>query len=191
MNRTIRVYSAASSESQRRALERLVGSAPAMSSLGSGNLNRAIPRQADVVLAEVLPGESPQALDEAPPYWLALLDDPQASWVQRTLGKTLRGVLPRQSSEGEIEAALAAVSQGLIVGHPQHQPQVQASPLSQREHEVLECLALGRSNRDIASDLNITEHTVKFHLNSIFQKLQASNRSEAVSRGLRQGLVRV
>ncbi len=191
MNQPVRVYAVASSEPQRRALERLVGAAPGLSNLGSGNLNRPAPRQADVVLAEVLPGEAPAALSEGPPYWLALLDDPQASWVQRSLGRNLRGVLPRRSSESEIEAALTAVAQGLVVSHPEHQSRPQATPLSQREQEVLECLALGRSNRDIAVDLNISEHTVKFHLNSIFQKLNASNRSEAVSRGLRQGLVRV
>ena len=56
MNQPVRVYAVASSEPQRRALERLVGAAPGLSNLGSGNLNRPAPRQADVVLAEVLPG---------------------------------------------------------------------------------------------------------------------------------------
>jgi DNA-binding NarL/FixJ family response regulator len=61
--------------------------------------------------------------------------------------------------------------------------------LTGREHEVLELLADGRSNREIASALAISEHTVKFHLASIFGKLGASTRTEAVHRGLRHGLI--
>jgi DNA-binding CsgD family transcriptional regulator len=61
--------------------------------------------------------------------------------------------------------------------------------LTGREHEVLVLLADGRSNRDIAAALAISEHTVKFHLSSIFGKLGASTRTEAVHRGLRHGVI--
>ena len=61
--------------------------------------------------------------------------------------------------------------------------------LTGREHEVLELVADGLSNREIASALAISEHTVKFHLASIFGKLGASTRTEAVHRGLRHGLI--
>jgi ATP/maltotriose-dependent transcriptional regulator MalT len=61
--------------------------------------------------------------------------------------------------------------------------------LTPRELEVLEVLAQGLSNRAIASRLVISEHTVKFHVSAIFGKLGAENRTDAVRRGVRLGLV--
>ena len=63
--------------------------------------------------------------------------------------------------------------------------------LTAREHDVLALVADGRSNRDIARQLSISEHTVKFHLASIFGKLGASTRTEAVQRGLRLGVIEI
>jgi DNA-binding NarL/FixJ family response regulator len=61
--------------------------------------------------------------------------------------------------------------------------------LTRRELEVLEVLAEGLSNRAIATRLEISEHTVKFHVSSIFAKLGAENRTDAVRRGVRRGLI--
>lgn len=61
--------------------------------------------------------------------------------------------------------------------------------LTEREHDVLALVADGLSNRDIATALAISEHTVKFHLASTFGKLGASTRTEAVHRGLRLGII--
>lgn len=61
--------------------------------------------------------------------------------------------------------------------------------LTPRELEVLEVLAQGLSNRAIAARLAISEHTVKFHVSSIFAKLGAENRTDAVRRGVRLGLI--
>jgi DNA-binding NarL/FixJ family response regulator len=61
--------------------------------------------------------------------------------------------------------------------------------LTGREHDVLALVADGLSNREIATALAISEHTVKFHLASIFGKLGASTRTEAVHRGLRHGVI--
>ncbi|MCA1615145.1 MAG: response regulator transcription factor [Acidobacteria bacterium] len=61
--------------------------------------------------------------------------------------------------------------------------------LTPREREVLEMLAEGLSNKEIAWRLNISEHTVKFHLASVFAKLDVSTRTEAVMQGLRRGLL--
>jgi DNA-binding NarL/FixJ family response regulator len=66
-----------------------------------------------------------------------------------------------------------------------------AEPLTPREHDVLALLADGLSNRAIAEELAISEHTVKFHLASIFGKLGVSSRVEAVRRGLALGLVEI
>jgi DNA-binding CsgD family transcriptional regulator len=180
----------AGSQSQRRALERLVESVSGLRNLGSGHLSCPLPAQADVILAEILRGESPQQSLHGPPYWLALLEDPRAGWVNRP---AVRGSLPRLAGEGEVEAALRAVGQGLLVTHPDLSPTptTPLTPLSSREQEVLAFLALGRSNKEIANQLTITEHTVKFHLASLFQKLQASNRSQAIANGLRHGWVRL
>ncbi len=61
--------------------------------------------------------------------------------------------------------------------------------LTPRELEVLEALAEGMPNRAIALRLGISEHTVKFHVSSIFGKLGAGNRTEAVRCGVRRGLI--
>jgi NarL family two-component system response regulator YdfI len=65
----------------------------------------------------------------------------------------------------------------------------QTEALSPREIEVLRLMAEGASNKTIAWRLNISEHTVKFHVNSIFSKMGVSTRTEAVMGGLRAGLV--
>jgi DNA-binding NarL/FixJ family response regulator len=64
-----------------------------------------------------------------------------------------------------------------------------ASPLTARERSVLELLARGRSNKQIAAALAISERTVKFHVSSIFAKLGAGNRADAVSRAVQAGLI--
>ena len=63
--------------------------------------------------------------------------------------------------------------------------------LTSRERDVLSLVADGLSNREIARELDISEHTVKFHLASVFGKLGASSRTEAVRRGLQLGLVEI
>lgn len=69
------------------------------------------------------------------------------------------------------------------------QPEPLYEALTPRELEVLEALAEGMSNRAIAVRLAISEHTVKFHVSSIFGKLGAENRTDAVRRGVRRGLI--
>ena len=195
MNNLIQVYTVAGSAAQRQGLERFLDGTPGVRNLGSGNLSATPPQHADIILTELLAGEVPQQSLQKPPYWVALLDEARSQWVEQNWGRGLRAILPRQSGEAELEATLTAVSHGLVLTHPEFLAPTAlpatASPLSAREHEVLAFLALGRSNKEIAAHMTISEHTVKFHLASIFQKLEASSRSEAVAQGLRRGLVRV
>ena len=86
-----------------------------------------------------------------------------------------------------IEQAEAVISRP-APSRPQ-EPLVEA--LTVREHDVLALVADGLPNREIARSLGISEHTVKFHLASIFGKLGVSTRTEAVQRGLRLGVIEI
>lgn len=114
----------------------------------------------------------------------------------------IRAALPGDISPDQLVAALQAVASGLLVLHPahaneglptglapSHAPDELAEALTRRELEVLQMLAAGLSNKEIAARLNISEHTVKFHVASILGKLGAASRTEAVSLGIRRGLV--
>ena len=114
----------------------------------------------------------------------------------------IRAALPGDISPGQLVAALQAVASGLLVLHPSHAEEGLAAgsaparaldelaeSLTSRELEVLQMLAAGLSNKEIAARLNISEHTVKFHVASILGKLGAASRTEAVSLGIRRGLV--
>lgn len=104
------------------------------------------------------------------------------------------GVLPADASGDELTAAIHALSQGLIVGAPtllfeSGSESVSHGPLTDRESEVLGLLAKGLANKQIAVALGISEHTVKFHVSSIYTKLDVTNRTEAVREGLRGGWI--
>ncbi|NWF62258.1 MAG: response regulator transcription factor [Fischerella sp.] len=116
----------------------------------------------------------------------------------------IRGVLLNVCTESEIIATVEAVASGLVVLHPDaveyllNLPELSASnpallnpvqALTPREIEVLDMLGSGLSNKAIAKRLQISEHTVKFHISSIFQKLGVSTRTEAVTVGVRLGLI--
>jgi DNA-binding NarL/FixJ family response regulator len=95
---------------------------------------------------------------------------------------------PRVELVDAIDRADAVLSLPAPPG-PDTNPPVEA--LTAREQGVLALLAGGLPNRDIASELSISEHTVKFHLASIFGKLGVSTRTEAVQRGLRLGVIEI
>lgn len=132
---------------------------------------------------------------------LLLTDDPQAA--RNLIRQPLRswGVLATDSNTEELIAALNALHEGLLVGTPALMtfaasafppiPETQTTPeaLTEREGQVLQLLARGLANKQIAVALRISEHTVKFHISSIYAKLGATNRTEAVRTGLQQGLI--
>jgi DNA-binding NarL/FixJ family response regulator len=103
-------------------------------------------------------------------------------------------VLRSDASEDQIVNAIEAVSMGLMTfDSALIAASTTANPLSEeltpRETEVLLLLAEGFANREIAIRLDISEHTIKFHIRSILGKLGASSRAEAVTRGFRAGLI--
>jgi two-component system, NarL family, response regulator YdfI len=116
-----------------------------------------------------------------------------------------RALLPHEAETDEIVAAVRAAAAGLVVLSPAavesilpHLPAASqdggathGEELTPREIEVLSMLAEGAGNKLIARRLGISEHTVKFHVGSILGKLNASSRTEAVTIGIRQGLILV
>jgi two-component system, NarL family, nitrate/nitrite response regulator NarL len=132
----------------------------------------------------------------APPVLMLSPEGPQA--FRRAAGG-VRGLLPRDVDAPTLMAALRAVAKGLLVADPafakgaspsSDQAAVTLSEaLTPREVEVLQLLASGLPNKIIAGRLGISEHTVRFHLNAIFGKLDAHSRTEAVTRAARLGVI--
>ena len=111
------------------------------------------------------------------------------------------GILPLEVTREELLASIHALAEGLIVGSIPLMKKLLnrtdeettfdelLSPLTDREVEVLNLLAQGHQNKQIALALGISDHTVKFHVSSIYNKLNATNRAEAIRRGVRSGLI--
>lgn len=115
-------------------------------------------------------------------------------------------LLPLTVSTAQVQNAIATILSGFVVIHPEIAETISmlpsafadettaeaialAEPLTPREIEVLNQLAGGLSNKAIANQLHISEHTVKFHISAILSKLDAASRTEAVAIGIRTGLV--
>jgi two-component system, NarL family, response regulator YdfI len=210
----IRVFIVAPSSLARSGLENLlgrrdlkaVGSASTVESLA----DQLADAQADAVLidasteppASILePLKSSEIASEIAVVLLA--DWASSDSLADALRTGVRAILPTDASADQIFAALQAAVAGLFVLHPQEvneafpaattplsQPLAElAEPLTRREREVLQMLAGGLANKEIAARLNISEHTVKFHVASVLGKLGASGRTEAVALGIRRGLV--
>jgi DNA-binding NarL/FixJ family response regulator len=133
------------------------------------------------------------AVDSPSASILLLSDDPSNV---RDLKRASRawGILPTDATAEELSAAVQALSQGLVVGTSALLFASQSEPLSQgpltdRESEVLGLLSRGLANKQIAVELGISEHTVKFHVSSIYTKLNVTNRTEAVRAGLHGGWI--
>jgi two-component system nitrate/nitrite response regulator NarL len=150
------------------------------------------PSQADVILRDDLPegSEEPGAVP------IVVLSDERLT--SRLFRRGIHAILPHDAPVEQIVAALHAASAGLIAVPVEASAVVipaasesEVESLTPREMETLEMLAEGLSNKQIAARLHISEHTAKFHVNSILGKLGAGTRTEAVMRGLRSGLLKV
>lgn len=133
-------------------------------------------------------------LADSPSAAILLLSDEPLNARDMMRSSRAWGILPTDASVDELNAAVHALSQGLIVGtsallFERESEPLSRGPLTEREAEVLGLLSKGLANKQIAATLGISEHTVKFHVSSIYAKLNVTNRTEAVREGLRGGWV--
>lgn len=132
--------------------------------------------------------------ENAPPV-LVLATSQEQTARARTAGT--QAFLSRNAPPDTLAAALIALCHGLLVTDPGLSPRVVApnsehssvTSLTPRENDVLRLLAEGLPNKGVASRLAVSEHTVKFHVNSILGKLNAQSRTEAVTLATRLGLI--
>lgn len=134
---------------------------------------------------------------------LFLTDDVDS--IRRMLTANLHawGVLSLEAGADELAAGILAVAEGLWVGAPALVEGLMRlpkggeglgedslpEPLTAREKEVLHKMAEGLANKQIALELGISEHTVKFHLSALYAKFGVASRTEAVKRGIELGLI--
>lgn len=160
--------------------------------------------QIDIV---VLDGVSPRLADLAQRLpagtgIVVLVDNPDALWTTQALRAGANAILSREVTADELHLALLAADAGLVLLHPSSAlslvPQTLqgipdlpgvVEPLTGREQEILRLMSGGFGNKAIASQLKISDHTVKFHISSILGKLGVSSRTEAVSLGIRRGII--
>lgn len=197
----IRLAIAAESAVVRAGLEALVASHPGIDLAGAyPDLSGVEALRADVMLA-ALPWEefSPPG-DGRSPAIVLLTNEPQPAWTQEAFRLGVRALLSRDASAAEILAAVEAAASGQAVIDPRELETLLAATasatvstethtLTARELEVLRMMAEGAANKTIAWKLGISDHTVKFHVASILGKLHAASRTEAVTIGVRRGLI--
>ena len=146
---------------------------------------------------------------------VALIDDPDPAWVRSALRASVHAIISRDADSEDMQIAIQAAEAGFVLLHPTsvqgllqnngidqmrdisdedmdhenlHREDV-VEDLTARESEVLRLVSMGLGNKEIAARLAISEHTAKFHISSILGKLHAASRTEAVSLGIRKGLI--
>lgn len=167
--------------------------------VGSADLALLAALQPDAVVVELDAADAPAVLDAAVAQGLSVvaLGDGETG-IDLLAGRELPGwgYLSRGADGAELAAAVRAATAGLVVMErgaltlaSQPTPVGADDTLSGREREVLQLIAEGLPNKQIALRLGISPHTAKFHVAGVLQKLGAASRTEAVSTGLRRGLV--
>ena len=161
--------------------------------LGLSEAERA---RGEVVVIDAGSEAAPIAEMDGPPVVL-LTDDADAARQSELWPSRIRAVLATEASGQEIAIAVQAAAAGFVLLRPEEASRSAAARpalaggegLTPRESEVLQMVAAGESNKRIAWRLGISEHTVKFHVASILSKLAAGSRAEAVTAGIRRGLI--
>lgn len=146
--------------------------------------------------------ESESETTALPPVVL-LADALERDEIAGAIESGIGALLSREATSEEIVAATQAVIAGLVVIDPRDarrliagseperrpEPELNGEHLTARELEILQLISQGFPNKAIAAELGISEHTVKFHVGSILDKLGAASRSEALARAARAGLL--
>ncbi|MBI3793096.1 MAG: response regulator transcription factor, partial [Gemmatimonadetes bacterium] len=142
--------------------------------------------------------------DDAPggPAIVLLVEEPTPAIARDAIAAGVRALLPRDAAESALHAAVRAAAAGLIVLTPEAaRPDPARRPgrppgdapraglLTPRELEVLQALAEGLANKQVAARLGISEHTIKTHVAAVFDKLGVTTRAEAVARGVQLGVL--
>jgi len=153
----------------------------------------------DAVLVDFGSGEESENVRSLAPRYPVLAIASEPARAREALASGARGVVSRKTSGPRLSRALDAILEGLVVIdedlaedalRPPPRPLGSHETLTPRELEVLEHLASGLSNKEIASRLGVSFHTVKFHVNAILGKLGASSRTEVVALAAQAGLLR-
>ena len=210
----LRVLVVASSPLARAGLTALLDGAPGITIVGQSAGDSDLPDALDVYRPDVLiwdmgwePLLNLDRLGEmSGAAVLALIAD-EATVLEAAaalIGAGVTGLLLQDARADMLAATLNALGQGLtvllpavaqtlrVVPHsldPEHSPDPLIDALTPRELEVINLIAEGLPNKNIAIKLGISEHTVKFHVNAILTKLSAQSRTEAVVRATRMGLI--
>lgn len=195
MQPALRVFIVAESDTECRKLSRTFEEAAGFVVAGVATSSSAAPQASSFDVAIV---QAPQIAHVAPfpreqVPTLYLLSD-ESSQPKELTGKN--AVLSRNASAPQIRAAAMAVAAGLQIvrtnssAAAEHETELAfVEPLTDRELRVLNLLADGLSNPQIARLLSISRNTVKFHVSSIISKLGAASRTEAVTIGVKRGLI--
>jgi len=158
--------------------------------------------QPDVVVVD-LDTPHPQFLNDVralppPAAVVVLLHEPDAAWSALALRAGVRAILEREAEPEEMVTAIQAAHLGVVtldadlvldLAGRVRADSVDVPAQAVGEIEVLRMLAEGLGNKEIASHLGVTDHTIKFHISSILGKLGAATRTEAVTMGVRMGLI--
>jgi len=132
---------------------------------------------------------------------VVLAENQDLNWIAETFPSEPIALLKRDCERKQLVAAIHALAQGLTVLEPEaldsllrpRRESIALEPgdeeLTSRETEVLQMMTAGLTNREIAAALGISEHTVKFHIASIFGKMGTSTRTETVTEGIRRRLI--
>jgi DNA-binding NarL/FixJ family response regulator len=199
----IRVTIVSPNHALRVGLREMLGNQPDIKVVGeASDLESVNEMETEVVLLASV--SSARLIESKSTFGILFLTD-DIEDVRRMLNSTPRawGVLSPDATEDELDAAVHAVGEGLWVGAPglvkslirlpgrreSSSEESLVDPLTAREMEVIQLMAQGLANKQIALSLGISEHTVKFHLSSLYAKLNSTSRTEAVKRGIELGLI--
>jgi DNA-binding CsgD family transcriptional regulator len=196
MRQALRVFIIAENDTECRRLSRTFGDAPGFDVVGVTATSSSVAPQAasfDVAVIQASQVLHPGPFPGAQVPTLYLLSD-ETSQPKELSGKN--AVLWRNASLPQIRAAAMAVAAGLQIARTNSSAATEnetelafVEPLTDRELRVLNLLADGLSNPQIARLLNISRNTVKFHVSSIISKFGATSRTEAVTIGVKRGLI--